>query len=229
MLSERGVALGFGLKRGGAAWKNKTGARMPVFAAAKNLKPFMTDELRLALESPCHYRPKSNPGTVAYGVKAEMLSAMLRVEKSFPWVLAAIGAGAYFFFCSHYLIPRVSKDILTVVVSIAAIAVGFLATAKSILISIDHRDIIRQLKAKKVYDRIVNYLLTATYASAFVSVISAAILLWDFGDPVATNPPTWASRVIVSVWLFAVVFAFLATMRVIHIFGKLLKAKEIHS
>lgn len=74
VLSERGVTKGFGLKRAGSNWQRKeTGARMPVFLSANNLKQFIPEDLRLALQSPVLYRPKSNPGAVAHGVRADLL------------------------------------------------------------------------------------------------------------------------------------------------------------
>jgi P63C domain len=50
---------------------------MPRFAAAKNLQPFISDELRLALLQPILYRaagPKGNGGQPAQGIKAELLA-----------------------------------------------------------------------------------------------------------------------------------------------------------
>lgn len=75
VLSERGVTKGFGLKRAGSNWqrKNEVGARMPVFASAKNLIPFMDEDLKLALSSPILYRPADNKGVVAFGTLAEVI------------------------------------------------------------------------------------------------------------------------------------------------------------
>lgn len=74
VLSERGVAKGFGLKRAGSNWQNKSGgARLPVFASAKNLKPFMSPELIAALESPILYKPTNAKGAVAFGTRADLL------------------------------------------------------------------------------------------------------------------------------------------------------------
>jgi hypothetical protein len=50
---------------------------MPRFVAAKNLQPFISDELRLALLQPIEYRaagPKGNGGRAAQGIKAELLA-----------------------------------------------------------------------------------------------------------------------------------------------------------
>ena len=75
VLSERGVTKGFGLKRAGSNWQRKkdTGARLPVFVSAANLKSFMDSDLRLALTEPVLYRPKNSPGSVAFGTKAELI------------------------------------------------------------------------------------------------------------------------------------------------------------
>lgn len=83
VLSERGVTKGFGLKRAGSNWQRKTdeetGARMPVFASANNLIPFMDGELRLALSKPILYRPMNNRGAVAFGTPAEAIPKICEV------------------------------------------------------------------------------------------------------------------------------------------------------
>lgn len=81
VLSERGVTKGFGLKRAGSNWqrKNEDGARMPVFASANNLKPFIDDDLRAALMEPILYRPKKSRGSVANGVKAEIVPQICEI------------------------------------------------------------------------------------------------------------------------------------------------------
>lgn len=39
---------------------------MPVFASANNLKPFIDEDLRMALVSPILYRPKGSPGKMEH-------------------------------------------------------------------------------------------------------------------------------------------------------------------
>lgn len=81
VLSERGVTKGFGMKRAGSNWqrKDETGARMPVFASAKNLIPFMDEELRSALANPILYRPSSQKGVVAFGTLASVIPQICEV------------------------------------------------------------------------------------------------------------------------------------------------------
>src|SRR5947199_3466048 len=74
VLSERGVTKALGGKRGGSHWRRlrEGGADLPVFLSANNLRPFIDNDLSLALKEPILYRSSSGGGT-AYGRKAELL------------------------------------------------------------------------------------------------------------------------------------------------------------
>jgi hypothetical protein len=80
VISERAVTKALGGKRGGSHWRrmkeNPTGAVLPVYLSANNLKPFIDNELMVAL-TPIIYRPKA--GGTAYGLKAEMLPKICNV------------------------------------------------------------------------------------------------------------------------------------------------------
>lgn len=76
VLSERGVTKALGGKRGGAHWRRKKkqdglGAYLPVFISAPNLKPFIDNDLAMALSNPIIYKPSS--GYPANGVEATLL------------------------------------------------------------------------------------------------------------------------------------------------------------
>jgi hypothetical protein len=81
VLSERGVTKGFGLKRAGSNWQKKdlSGARMPVFASANNIKPFIDNDLEVALKSPILFRSPNSKGSIAYGVEAELIPRVCEV------------------------------------------------------------------------------------------------------------------------------------------------------
>lgn len=74
LISERGVVKALGGKRGGSHWKRKKentdGANLPIYVSAKNILPFISEELSLALTSPIEYKTGS---VVGYGLKAELL------------------------------------------------------------------------------------------------------------------------------------------------------------
>jgi len=76
VLSERGVTKSLGGKRGGAHWRRMKrreglGAYLPVFISAPNLKPFIDNDLAMALANPIIYKPSS--GYPANGVEATLL------------------------------------------------------------------------------------------------------------------------------------------------------------
>jgi hypothetical protein len=84
LISERGFAKGLETKRGGAHWirRKETGAKLPVFASANNLKPFITQELETALTCPILYKTKAG-NFIANGMPAELITEVCKV-----WVLA---------------------------------------------------------------------------------------------------------------------------------------------
>ncbi len=75
VIAERGVVHAFGGKRGGAHWRrlknNPDGAYLPVYLSANNLKPFISDELALALNNPIKFKTPS--GKIAFGLEATLL------------------------------------------------------------------------------------------------------------------------------------------------------------
>lgn len=75
VLSERGVAKGFGIKRSSASWQDskRGGVRLPSFCHASNLNPFISNELRSMLIKPILYHPVGNSGMVAHGVLASAI------------------------------------------------------------------------------------------------------------------------------------------------------------
>jgi len=79
VLSEREVTKSLGAKRGGAHWLRKgAGAELPVYLSAKNLSPFVDDDLQMALKSPLFYTPKEG-GPTAHGLKADHYTKILDV------------------------------------------------------------------------------------------------------------------------------------------------------
>lgn len=76
VLSERALTKAFGGKRGGSHWlrlkENPHGAYLPVFLSAKNLKPFISNDLVGALGRRRVYRPKKG-AAAAFGIEATLL------------------------------------------------------------------------------------------------------------------------------------------------------------
>lgn len=80
VLSERGVTRALGKTRGGADYRRREngGAYLPVYLSLKSLKPFISDELAVAIKEPLRYAPKHG-GKAAYGLKAELFPQICEV------------------------------------------------------------------------------------------------------------------------------------------------------
>ena len=76
VLSQRGVGKALGRGRGGQDWKRQDtagGGQLPFFLMAKNLKPFILDDLRVVVSDPVIYRDKRAGGRPAHGLEATVL------------------------------------------------------------------------------------------------------------------------------------------------------------
>ena len=76
VLSERGTMSALGGKRGGSHWLRRKedgeGAALPVYLSAKNLSPFISDELRQKVTEPILYQGTQG-GRPTHGMPAEAL------------------------------------------------------------------------------------------------------------------------------------------------------------
>jgi len=101
-------------------------------------------------------------------------------------------------------------------VSIAAIGVGFLLTANSILVSADDKWILQRAKEAGVYKSLVRYMLSATRWCLFSAMLSAAALIYD---------PLWKLWWFpygITVWIFLAAGAGASLLRVLSVFAEVL-------
>ena len=130
------------------------------------------------------------------------------IEKHYPWLLGLITAVV----CARLIfrmwaLPPGTKDLFTATLNVAAIAVGFLFTAKSILISIDNRWIIQRGKESGAYQMLIAYMLSATYwwlITAVLSGIGLAILPAGLKE----------AQKVVAIWCFSGWVFFAATANI---------------
>lgn len=137
-----------------------------------------------------------------------------------PLICAACASLLAWCLISRFGIPTGTKDLLTAYVSTSGILVGFLATAKTILLSIDSTRVIRNLKRNNHYANLVNYIVRAIFSGIALAVISSvgAVIEWK-------APTPWHARFII-LWLFCAVHCGFATVRVIRLFKALMIANS---
>lgn len=124
----------------------------------------------------------------------------------------------YYFWGADHISDKKVETLFGVVISVAAIAVGFLGTAKSILFSIDRHPLIVGLKDAKQYPKLIGYMLTGIWTCLFVVFYSSCLLLVDF--VAVPNLKAW----LVSLWFFSSGYALLSNARIIYLFSSILKS-----
>jgi hypothetical protein len=117
------------------------------------------------------------------------------------------------------VIPKTAVNILGALVTVAGVAVGFLAAAEAIVLSIDQSKIIQELQRSGFYDLLLRYLHSGLIWSFILSCFSTVGLLKDFEN-------THWSPGVVSVWCGVFVATALANARVIYIFDRILRARS---
>jgi hypothetical protein len=141
-----------------------------------------------------------------------------KVERFGP-LLVAVGLTATTCYDKWLLTPP--KDfpvLLQAVINVAAIAVGFLATAKGILISVHERSIIKRLKEAEQFLPLVNYFIEAVFWCMGLCLISACLLVATF--PGST---VW-TRILMVAWIGFLGGAGTACFRVIYLFSAILRS-----
>jgi hypothetical protein len=144
------------------------------------------------------------------------------VERSYPVIGSLIVTLGYLRFQDHF--DFVSRDALgnlfTAIVSVSAIAVGFLATAQSILFSLENKRVTQFLKSAGAFNSLVNYMMEAIHVSFALAGISAFALLVDLKTPRWWHPYGFA------VWLFFLCLAALDYYRIVSIFTRILRSPD---
>lgn len=109
-------------------------------------------------------------------------------------------------------IPDNMKDLYQAAMGIGAIVVGFLATAKSIIISVDDKPAISELKKIGHYSRLMGFFMYAIWTAFFVSVASAVLVI-------CSTESGLTYRVLFVVWSVLLGAATAACVRVLRVFG----------
>lgn len=145
------------------------------------------------------------------------------IEQWYPTAFALAGTTVYLFIARSVQWPP--KENLAAVMAatgtFAGITVGFLATAKSILIAIDDRKIVRDLRTLGRYKRIINNIWAAILWSLLLALLSAA---WLFVDLKPTTSWNWSHTTFFAVWLFVALLAVASFFRMINLFKSILIA-----
>lgn len=146
------------------------------------------------------------------------MTSSLQFERKWPIAFGFIVSVLFYILLPQYKAPDTAKDLLTAAISIGAIAVGFLATMKAVLFTIDKKTIIAQLKESSLYGCIVDYLLSGIKWWSMLSIFSAFELVADL----QSHPKIY--HVLAAAWVFIAFAAIGAYWRVVQVFTRILRA-----
>jgi len=122
-----------------------------------------------------------------------------KLYRAAPYIFGVVLASIYGFGLSHLEPPASVKDLLSAVLNVAAIAVGFLSTAKSILFSIENKKAIKQFKQSGRWETLLKTMLAAVHWSMSLAAMSGVCLLVFEPGP---GKWWWMPRVALIAWVW---------------------------
>jgi len=151
-----------------------------------------------------------------------MLQTMLMVaERWYPLVGGVASALLYLAIplSRTHVLPETLPNLLSAVLTVAGVAIGFLATVKSILISIDERPIVQRMKEAGVYRRVIGYLRAAITWSFILTLVSSVALLANYKDVRVWDTQRQLGT---AIWIVVAVGALLSYYRIAGIWQEIL-------
>ncbi|WP_009633816.1 hypothetical protein [Synechocystis sp. PCC 7509] len=141
-----------------------------------------------------------------------------KVERWFPLLIGVLTAAFYIYFLRNYFLPSSVKDLFSSTMQISSILIGFLITALSILVTIEDKKIIQQLKRMGLYNKLLNYFMDATKWSFCLVIASSIGLLINFDVQQSWHSSAFAA------WLFVLTTTMSSCYRVIDIFADIIRS-----
>jgi hypothetical protein len=135
-----------------------------------------------------------------------------KIEAIYPVVLGFAFGFAYFKMAPPLLSANFG-DLLSPMIDVSAIVIGFLGTIWSILLALNNSEGVKVLKSLNLEQLLFTYILHAIWAFGFLAVWSCAMVLLK---PEGHVPLT------VSFWFGLCAYAFLAALRVLRIFSRVI-------
>lgn len=143
-----------------------------------------------------------------------------KIERWFPLLTGGFTAACYISFLRGYFLPSSVRDLFSSAMQISSITIGFLITAFSILVTIEDKHIVQQLKQAGVYNKLINYFLDAIQWSFILIAVSSIGLLIDFN-----SQESWHSLAF-AIWLFVLTSTASSFYRVIDIFISVVRSSN---
>ncbi len=153
----------------------------------------------------------------------------IRKERSYPFVVAGVVSAAFLairIWTVDCPLPADTKtaSLLQSTLTLSSIAIGFLGTALSIIMSMGRQRVLRMMKDPafqgKYYDLLIDYLMHAVYLCIAVAVFSVVGLVMGLKAGV------WWAWLLAAILVYCAVAAALACERVVRLLAKILREAD---
>lgn len=119
--------------------------------------------------------------TESSAVRQQPASASKIWEQWYPLILAAGGTLVYVAIFKNRQSPSTMKDLYAALLTLGGTAMGFLATAFTILISVEDTHVVKQLRLAGSYDDLLKFLVAAIWSALAMSAwCLVGILFYGF-------------------------------------------------
>ncbi|GEL74609.1 hypothetical protein MVI01_63930 [Myxococcus virescens] len=136
--------------------------------------------------------------------------------------MTAAAAGARWKF-PEWKLPSDLGQLFSSTLDLGAIAIGFLATAKAVLLSIQGSPAVTKMRGTGLYEGLLRFILRAIQATFTLAAYSLVAIFLEK----AFDHSTLKWQLVVLIWIFLVVTAGLACYRVIDVFFTILSPRDI--
>jgi hypothetical protein len=136
------------------------------------------------------------------------------------WYPITFGLALTVLYCSLLRskpLPTSLKDVFSAATTLSGIAIGFLATAMSILFTIGNTNVVKQMKNSNKYTILINYFMDAinwSFLLASLSFLGLFVEIKTFGS---------LEWLVFGIWLFTLLTSGLSSYRVIRVFAAILR------
>lgn len=137
-------------------------------------------------------------------------------ERLMPWIAAALTVVVFRTYLLTDNVGQKLNNLLPAALNVSAIAVGFIVSAKAILLSLANSRVVKRLRERGSYKRLIQFFVSATWWGGAVTLLSAGLLWLDLPNRL---PPK--KEFLVCVWVFCCGGCLGSSFRAVVLFGKL--------
>lgn len=162
----------------------------------------------------------------------------IKIEIYGPWVCAIILTLVSCLILRNSELPATSHEVLASVLGISSIVAGFTATAQSIMLANKNSIGIKYLRetvysdTRTYFDLAISYTLQTMYLSISLAIFSGFLLFLNplnlqIHPSTEQKQPVYffdgLSSILTATWLFLVFSMFTTTLRIVSLYGKMLR------